>query len=304
VSKAKNATFLFQRDFMEYHQDRFEDHSLMVYKNDKLLAILPANKKEDTLYSHQGLTYGGLVVDHRIKLNIFATLFQEVLRYLNERGILKLEIKLLPSIYANLPNDELLYLMFILDSKLMKRDTLSAVDLNANLNFSKNRIEGFKRANKHELVLKEGDFDSFWNTLLVPNLRKKYQSSPVHSLSDIKLLRENFPKNIRQFNVYYNDEIVAGTTVFETDRIAHLQYIASEDRRSKLGSLDFLHMQLIKNVFADKSYFDFGISNENQGKTINSGLMLWKEGFGARTVTQDCYSINTENYKNIDSIFI
>ena len=28
IATAKNATFLFQRDFMDYHQDRFEDFSL------------------------------------------------------------------------------------------------------------------------------------------------------------------------------------------------------------------------------------------------------------------------------------
>ncbi|MGA9639546.1 MAG: FemAB family protein, partial [Flavobacterium sp.] len=44
ISQAKNATFLFHRDFMEYHQDRFEDYSLMVFDNEKLVAVLPANR--------------------------------------------------------------------------------------------------------------------------------------------------------------------------------------------------------------------------------------------------------------------
>ena len=54
-STAKNATFLFHRDFMEYHQDRFQDFSLLVFEEDKLVSILPANRVGDTVFSHQGL---------------------------------------------------------------------------------------------------------------------------------------------------------------------------------------------------------------------------------------------------------
>ena len=61
IAHAKNATFLFHRDFVEYHQDRFEDFSLLVFEDEKLKAVLPANIKENLVYSHQGLTYGGLV---------------------------------------------------------------------------------------------------------------------------------------------------------------------------------------------------------------------------------------------------
>ena len=63
ISIAKNATFLFHRDFMEYHSDRFQDFSLLVFEGEKLMSVLPANRVGDTVFSHQGLTYGGLVLD-------------------------------------------------------------------------------------------------------------------------------------------------------------------------------------------------------------------------------------------------
>jgi hypothetical protein len=68
VSSAKNATFLFNRDFMEYHKDRFEDYSLLCFHKDKLVGILPANIVGNKVYSHQGLTYGGLVLNESIGL--------------------------------------------------------------------------------------------------------------------------------------------------------------------------------------------------------------------------------------------
>ena len=36
IGQAKNATFLFHRDFMEYHKDRFEDFSLVIFEDEKL----------------------------------------------------------------------------------------------------------------------------------------------------------------------------------------------------------------------------------------------------------------------------
>ena len=65
VSESSNGTFLFLREYMEYHVDRFTDYSLLVYDGNKLLALLPANRSGDVLYSHAGLTYGGLVVTTR-----------------------------------------------------------------------------------------------------------------------------------------------------------------------------------------------------------------------------------------------
>jgi len=296
---------LFQRDFMEYHQDRFEDYSLLVFKNDKVVALLPANKVEHCVHSHQGLTYGGLITLEDIKLKDFISSFKSIMLSLKKEGFKAIFIKQLPFIYNLTPNDEILYLMFILNAKLIKRDTLSVLNLNNKLKISKDRISGNKRALKNGLkVLETNDLKAFWNQILVPNLKNKHDTKPVHSLSEIQSLKNKFPKEIRQFNVYKNDVLVAGTTIFETKYVAHSQYISGNEEKNQIGSLDFLHLYLINNVFNKKMYFDFGISNENQGNNINEGLNYWKEGFGARTVTQDFYKIPLENVDKLDSIFI
>ena len=38
VRASKNGTFLFDRRFMDYHSDRFRDHSLMVFRDHRLYA--------------------------------------------------------------------------------------------------------------------------------------------------------------------------------------------------------------------------------------------------------------------------
>ena len=305
VSVSKNATFLFYRDFMEYHQDRFEDYSLLIYRKNKLVALLPANIKESKIYSHQGLSYGGLILPKDIKLDVVLEIFKTLLTYLHTCEIRNLILKQIPSIYNKIFTEEIQYLMFILRAELFRRDVLSVIDLRKCVNFSKSRLEGLKRGQRHKLKIEETNkFNDFWNNILIPNLENKHNSSPVHSLKEITLLKKYFPNNIRQFNVYHNNKIVAGATIFETESVAHCQYISGNNDNNILGSLDFLHAYLIRQVFKNKEYFDFGTSNKNNGKNINRGLQFWKEGFGARTITQDYYNILTENYKTLNKVMI
>ncbi len=305
VLKSKNGTFLFNRDFMEYHQDRFQDYSLMIYRNEKLIGVLPGNILDSGVYSHQGLTYGGLVLPTDVKFEIVIEVFRALLEFLSVNGIQDLVLKQVPKIYHTRFTEETQYLMFLLKAELIKRETLSVISLDAKIKISNNRLEGFKRGVKHGLVIKEEDnFELFWDVILIKNLKKKHNAAPVHSLEEITLLKTRFPKNIRQFNVYHHGVIVAGTTIFESDLVAHSQYISGSENNNALGSLDFLHVHLINEVFKNKKYFDFGTSNENNGMHINKGLQFWKEGFGARTVTQDFYKIQTAHYDILNTVFI
>ncbi|MEC3907243.1 GNAT family N-acetyltransferase [Tamlana sp. 2201CG12-4] len=305
IQDAKNSTFLFHREFIEYHQDRFEDYSQMIYKGSKLIAVFPANRKGNTVYSHEGLTYGGLILPKEIKFEAVIQVFKELLLFLNNNGCIELILKQIPSIYNTLFTEEIQYLMYVLQASLIKRETLSVLNMENKVKVSGNRLEGYKRGVKHQLVVREeNQFEPFWNSILIPNLRKKHNAKPVHSLQEIEMLKASFPKNIRQFNVYKDDEIIAGTTIFESGQVAHSQYISGSEQNNQLGSLDFLYIHLINNVFKNKKYFDFGTSNECDGLKVNKGLQFWKEGFGARTVTQDFYNIFTSNHKILNEVLI
>jgi hypothetical protein len=290
---------------MDYHRDRFQDYSLMIYKNNKLLALLPANKIGNKVYTHQGLSYGGLIYTKELKTEDFIALFQSMLQFLYANAIDLLTIKELPSIYLNNPiNNPLAYFCFKTKAQIVRTDMHSIVDLKFK-SYSNSRKEGLKRGQKYNLSVKEStSFDLFWNTILIPNLKAKHGVTPVHSLEEIELLKSRFPKNIRQFNVFYNDIIVGGTTIFETENVAHCQYISGNADKNELGSLDFLHMYLLDFVFNEKPYFSFGTSNLEAGEKINQGLQFWKEGFGARSMTQAFYAIKTKNYKLLEDVFV
>ena len=80
----------------------------------------------------------------------------------------------------------------------------------------------------------------------------------------------------------------------ETDdmgHVVHTQYLASSAEGKRDGALDLLLHNLITVVYADRSYFDFGVSTENGGGYLNEGLIFQKEGFGARSVVYDTYEM-------------
>ncbi|WP_239021958.1 GNAT family N-acetyltransferase [Pontimicrobium aquaticum] len=278
----------------------------MVFKDEVLIAIFPANKDKNSVCSHQGLTYGGIILSEGITFNDTLLAYKELLKFLHKKNVKELHLKLLPKIYHTLPSDELQYLLFKTKAQVTRTDVTSVIEAKYKLPIqSSNRKRGLKKALSQNLEVKEvDDFKDFWNKILIPNLKKAHQVVPVHSLSEITQLKSNFQKHIRQFNVYNNDKIVAGATVFDTKHVAHVQYISANADKQKLGSLDFLFDYLINNIFKTKKYFDFGISNINQGQQINEGLLSWKESFGARTIVHEFYRVETKNYVELNSVFV
>ncbi|MBT7306128.1 MAG: GNAT family N-acetyltransferase [Bacteroidetes bacterium] len=301
ISGAKNATFLFARDFMEYHSDRFTDYSLLVYKDDLLYAVLPANIVGDKLYSHKGLTYGSLVLSKSAKLLYTFEAFKALLAFLDAKAISTLELRNIPTFYNTMPSDELSYFLFKANATLIKRDALMVIDTSTKIKFQKNRREGINKAKRNGLTIAVDDnFEGFWNEILIPNLQQKHGVAPVHSLEEIQLLAAKFPDHIKQVNVYKDNVIVAGTTLFLTKTTIHPQYVSGNSDKNAFGSLDLAYDYIINHFDSSKRYFDFNISSEENGAALNSGLIFWKESCGARTYVADNYLIDTACYKTLD----
>ncbi|WP_396179590.1 GNAT family N-acetyltransferase [Flavobacterium sp.] len=305
IGKAKNATFLFHRNFMEYHNDRFQDYSLIIEDDKKWIAVLPANRVDNQVFSHQGLTYGGLIYDTKLKLTAVLEVFRTVLIFLESQNCSKLQIKLVPPFYSDVAAEELNYALFLAEAKLIRRDTCAVINLQRNYTISKDRLRGVAKGKKFSLeVREEPNFELFWKEVLIPNLAENHQAKPVHSWEEIAQLHHYFPNNIRQFNVYHNNKIVAGTTIFESKNVAHSQYISGNSDKNTLGSVDYLHDFLLNTVFKEKKFFDFGISNEDQGKNLNEGLCYWKESFGANIAVHDFYEVSTANYSLLENVLV
>ena len=290
VAASKNGTFLFDRQFMDYHADRFMDCSLMFYRDNALYALLPANVKGDVLTSHGGLTYGGLVMSSRCSAKGVQEVFAAMNTYLADLGVRRVVYKAIPWIYHQLPAEEDLYaLTSICHATLIIRDISSAVIGDRPVRFSESRKSGLRKAQRMGLTVKESeDFATFWQ-ILNANLTAKYGVRPVHSVSELELLHGHFPQAIRLYMVYDGDTPLGGTLLFLTPQVLHTQYISATAEGKAHGAIDLLFNHLINEVYTDYRYIDFGKSTVSDSADLNEQLIFQKEGFGARAVCYDTY---------------
>ena len=293
VARAKNGTFLFDRQYMDYHADRFADHSLMFYRDEALCALLPANESDATLYSHQGLTYGGLVMDYKLTAADTLQLFADLNSHLHRIGISRVVYKAIPWIYHQLPSEEDLYaLTQVCGARLSARELSTTIMLQRNIRWSRIRRRGVKRAEDAGVVVEVSqDFDAFW-PVLEANLLTNHQVHPVHTVDEMKLLHSRFPKHIVLYTATLNGEVVGGVVMYLTPQVAHAQYSSATPEGKRLGVLDAIYDRIMQQDLKDYPYFDFGKSTEDAGHILNEQLVFQKEGFGGRAVCYDTYEWN------------
>lgn len=290
VKDSKQGTFLLDRSYMDYHSDHFTDHSLLIYRQGKLYALLPANEQNHTLYSHQGLTYGGLLTTTKATTEDICQTFVVIQEYLKSQGFKKMVYKTIPWIYHQIPAEEDLYALFKeCRAQISVRNVSAVIDLHHPLKWYHIRKQGAKKAfGQHIHIECSEDYETFWE-ILSTNLMETYQATPVHTIEEIKLLHARFPENIKLYVALQEDgKMLGGTLLYITPQVVHTQYISASEEGKQKHALDALFMQLIQE-YKDWNYFDFGTSNEDGGKVLNTSLIYQKEGFGGRAVVYDTY---------------
>ncbi|EOF7235704.1 TPA: GNAT family N-acetyltransferase [Campylobacter coli] len=291
---AKNGLFMFDRNYMDYHSDRFIDNSLMFYEGEKLIALLPCNIMENILYSHQGLTFGGFIVDENMKQSRMLECFEVLKEYMKKNNFKKLIYKSIPYIYHKIPAQEDLYALFRNKAELFRVDCSTTIDLQNICKITKGRKAQISRAKREGVeIIPSENFDAFL-LLLNSVLQKQHGVNAVHSVEELKLLYSRFPQNIKLYVAKFNEEIIAATLVFIYENLVHTQYLAANEKAREIGALDLLIKTLMDEFVKSKKYFDFGISTEDSGEILNHGLISQKEGFGGRSVVHQFFSINVE----------
>lgn len=291
VERSRNATFLFKRDYMDYHADRFEDCSWMAYKGTKLVALLPANITSDSvLHSHQGLTYGGWLLppSHIDGADVLA-IFQSALRQWKSEGINALNYKTIPFIYSGQPSQEDEYALFRLGARLIESNLSAAVDLSLPLRFNKLQRRHLSGTLQLPVVIQQTDDIEGFMLVVDSCLRERHDTSAVHTATEMKLLADRFPLNIKFYTASLEDRVCAAVCVYDTGRVAHAQYIATTDEGRRLNLLTPLFHRLITSEYPACSYFDFGTSCENHGQFLNEGLLRQKYSYGATGVAYNRY---------------
>ena len=291
VAESKNGTFLFDRRYMDYHQDRFRDHSLMFYQDGRLLAVLPAHVDGDTLYTHRGLTYGGLVMSPRLTIVETLALFRELNAMLRSEGLKHVVYKAVPWIYHRLSAEEDLYALYHeCHARIVARDYSTNIFLGAGMRWERVRRRGVVRAQRAGITVERSDsFSDFWR-VLSDNLGTKYGIRPVHTLAEIELLHGRFPDNIVLYQAVREGTVLGGVVLYVTPQVVHAQYSSASPEGKALGAIDLIYDRIMHEDYARWQYFDFGRSTENaDGSGLNPQLVFQKEGFGARGLCYDIY---------------
>ena len=289
LKRSKNGTFLLDRNYMDYHADRFTDHSLMVYRREKLYALLPGNIAGDVFFSHQGLTYGGLIMSDKTVAAEVVQIFRLLNDLLRKEGIHKVVYKPTPWIYHRQPSEEDLYAVVEVCGATISRGLSSTISREYLNKWYRIRECGVKHAKQFGLTVEETeDYRPFWQ-ILTNNLQERYGLNPVHTVEEIELLHHRMPNHIRLVVVKEGAETIGGTVLYVSDRVVHSQYIAASPRGKQLHALDMLFDVVIRKSLATHAYFDFGISTEKHGTYLNTQLIYQKEGFGGRGICYDWY---------------
>ncbi len=291
VANSKNGVFLFNRDYMEYHSSRFKDHSLMFFKGEKLVGLMPANLEVHTLHSHAGLTFGGVVSGYNMTQNLMLEIFDKLIEHSVKQGITQVIYKTIPYIYHSIPADEDLYALFRHNAHLIGRNVSSSVFLSQRLPCDSRRKESLRKARKNGLVVKQSSDLKTFMELAEYILMEKHGVRPVHTVEELEFLMQRFPENIKLFISTRSGKMLAGIIIYESANVAHGQYAANSGEGRRVGAQDAIEDYLISQYYRDKQYFDFGISTVKLGRELNEGLLCRKEGFGASAVNYDIYEL-------------
>ena len=292
ISSSKNGNFLFLRDYMDYHKDRFIDHSFIFWKKNKPIAVLPANEKGNELNSHGGLTFGGLIMGAEIRVAEVLEIFELLCNYCISNGFQSIIYKVIPSVFCNYPAEEDLYALFRHNAQLIKREISSVLSLQENkIRFSEGKRQSVAKCEKIGLqIVESNDFSAYW--ILLEEVLSKYNVKPVHSLQEITYLKSKMPDKIKLYEARLNNSLLAGIVIYDYGRVVHTQYMASSLEGRNIGALDYVNYMLINHFYCNRQYYSWGISTEEGGKILNTGLIQQKEMMGGRGIVLDAYKID------------
>ncbi len=292
---SKNGTFLFKRDYMEYHKDRFKDFSLMLYENNKLKSLFPGNIIRTTFYSHQGLTFGGIISTTETDSIKYIQYFNAYNEFLESVYIETVIYKSIPQIYKNNFGDEDAYVMYRVNADLIGCNLSSCINLGSKIKWSRNRKRNYLKSVKAGVEINNSNrWKDFWE-IMIQNLKENHDVMPVHTCEEMISLVRSFPNNIELLTATCMGELVGGAVLYKFNNVLKVQYAHASHLGKEIGAIDNIYQYLTLKFDDSFKYIDFGTSNLNKGLYVNEGLLRQKEGFGARGVVFNEYQYKTKS---------
>lgn len=296
IDHSCNGTFLLRRTYMDYHKDRFQDHSL-IFTDQKshIVGLLPACLIGRRLVSHGGLTYGGLIVGEKTTTQHSIDMLHSIIQHCHAHSIEAVEIKPTPYIYWKQPSSALSYALYLAGAQRTACSLSMTINLHSPLPLHTQRRRGASKAYRQGISIERESLRiEDYHRLLSEMLQSCHHVTPVHTAAEMQHLQHLHPRNIELITAMQGSQMQAGVWLFKDGRTLHTQYIAASQAGKQTGALDLLLSHLIQAAQSEGYHWlDFGTCTEQGGAILNQGLLHQKEGFGAKPTVYETYTLRT-----------
>jgi len=299
VAFSNNGSLFANRHFLNYHIKRsFKDCSLLFYYNKKIVAVLPAAIKKNSLYSHPGASYGGIILASGVNFKTINLIVKELTQFCLKKNFRSIVLIMCPQAYFLNTDESLNYILERRGYHIKERyishivSIKSKKDVKTLLTKRKQRYINSLSENNSFKLQESNSFGAFYKILF--NLKKKYNAPPTHSLDELKKIKKLFPKKCMLITSKLNNKVVGGTfLLFINKKVSLVFYnvVLDSHRNSQLSAYQLYHSMAVSKKLGCE-LVDFGVSQNPERLDPLSpkmSLIQFKEHFGARGAMRTIY---------------
>jgi len=295
-SDPRNGDFMMRRSFLSYHGDRFIDRSLFFVENSEIISVFPAaslKSSPKSVVSHPGASYGGIAYKTKYGGAPLVEMASTIIQHYKNLGMEHLYIKAKPHIYSNPSGSEDIYTWWRLGANLEKVDLSNIIEVDK-FEFSTRRIRALRKLSASNVEVCEGiHFLVQAYKICLETLQSRHNTSPVHTLEDLKFLANVLPGNIRITVCYIAGVLSSGLILFVNQNAAIVQYWGSTDSGREMNALDPLVVDAIEWCRKNQlTWFVPGVSTSESGLKVDAGIYEYKLSLGSGTITTTTLRIN------------
>ncbi len=288
IGKSINDTLFHHPDFLSYHESKYQEHHIAVYKGDSLFAILPmaidSSSGHLAAKSPYAASFGGFLHLKNLEYSESKNMISEFLNYCRAHHIH--EIKLVPQLpyhYDQFYSETFQFALLEAGFKNSNADITSVVPLSPNLETdiltsSARNMAG--KAEKNGIVcVMNADITDFWTVLL--KTYDKIGVAPTHSKKEWMWLQDKLPDSVCCDVAYLEKKPVAAIGHFKiNNRVDSSFYLCSDPEHQNTQALSLLISVVLKSSLKKGfKWFDFGTSTA--AMVARENLFRFKESFGA-----------------------
>jgi len=301
VTNSNNGTIFHLQKFLKYHTvGKFEFTHYIVRKDAQIVAVIPGGFKENgnIYWSPVGASYGSIVTDD-LPFELSLAIVDEIINFFKSKGTKEIFLIPPPLIYSKIYNQHLEYAMLYRKFDFEYHYISHSIDLTNPLlvnNYNYKTRKKIKLAKKNpDLSIREvDDFDEYYPILL--ENKRKHNATPTHSLEDLKTLKKLFNSEVRQFNVYFKNQAIAGSTMFLANQNVALCFYNMLNYEYQNLYPAYLTIDFVINWSKENGYkwFDFGVSQDTTSDnpmTPSLDLIYFKEFFNTRGIFRSTYHL-------------